>query len=179
MCFEIKGKDSSFKVYLRHSLKLKHMKKNQLLGTLFCALFIAFMVQSCNKEFVADDDTFADWDGWALVATENGPAPDLGEAHAANDSTVTRKIYFLDDEEAEDSEYPVGTAIFKHTKSEDGALENFLGMVKRGKDFNPDNNDWEWFKLNADGSIIERGENIGMCGTCHASSNATDYVFSK
>ena len=161
---------------------------------LFCALFVAFIVQSCNKddnddddddmtevmEFVADDETFANWDSWTLVATESGPAPDLGEAHAGNDSTVTRNIYFLDDEEAENGEYPVGTAIFKHTKSETGSIEeNFLGMVKRGNDFNTSNNDWEWFKLNADGSIIERGANIGMCGNCHASANATDYVFSK
>jgi cytochrome c peroxidase len=62
-------------------------------------------------------------------------------------------------------------------------------MVKRGNDFNPDGGDWEWFMLNADGSIASepavrnakmRGANLmnGMCVSCH-SAGSTDYTFTK
>ena len=60
-------------------------------------------------------------------------------------------------------------------------------MVKRGNNFNPANNDWEWFILNADGTVSQDSEgnltrgaalNGGGCGNCHGAAT-TDYVFSK
>ncbi len=168
------------------------MNKNKVLLMLFFAILTVSVVSSCNKdddddddmdmveESIADDNTFADWASWTLEATESGPAPDLGAAHAGNDSTVTRQIYFKDGQDAVGGEYPVGTTILKHTYNPDETL-HYMGMVKRGNDFYPDANNWEWFKLNEDGTIIERGAalNDGGCIGCHSSGNALDYVFSK
>jgi hypothetical protein len=61
-------------------------------------------------------------------------------------------------------------------------------MVKRGNDFSPNGGDWEWFMLNADGSIATdpssgmkmRGASLmnGMCLQCH-SAGSVDYTFTK
>jgi hypothetical protein len=58
-------------------------------------------------------------------------------------------------------------------------------MVKRGGDFNSDNNHWEWFMLDpvsldimVDGAgVTARGANLmdGMCNNCHATANSADF----
>jgi cytochrome c peroxidase len=59
-------------------------------------------------------------------------------------------------------------------------------MVKRGADFNPDGNGWEWFMTDVNlTTVLTQGDNAtagdGMCATCHAgantNSNGTDWVF--
>ena len=61
-------------------------------------------------------------------------------------------------------------------------------MVKRGNNFDPDHNDWEYFVLQPDGKIAMdgdgnplRGANLmgGMCVSCHAQASGSDYIFSK
>ncbi|MEZ4722469.1 MAG: hypothetical protein R2813_11410 [Flavobacteriales bacterium] len=143
-----------------------------------------------NADAVKDDGScrsFDDWSSWTLTATNQGPSPSLGNAHAGNDSTVTRKVYFLDSQSASDGKYPVGTMIIKHTSNGDGTLEEYTGMLKRESGFNAGSGDWEWFVLNADGSVAKdndgmelRGGNLlsGFCLGCHSHA-ATDYVFTK
>ena len=67
-------------------------------------------------------------------------------------------------------------------------INEITGMAKRGNNFDPDNNDWEYFVLNPDGSIATdgegnkmRGANLmgGMCMGCHSAAASPDYIFSK
>jgi hypothetical protein len=159
------------------------------------ALAIVVSLQSCNdddedvkQEFIADDSSFSNFMSWKLEATNQGPDPALGAAHAGNDETVTRMIYYKDSQNPANGEFPVGTIIVKHSKNPDQTVNEFTAMVKRGNDFNPSGGDWEWFMLNADGSIATdpssgmkmRGANLmnGMCLSCH-SAGSVDYTFTK
>ncbi|HKL32869.1 MAG TPA: hypothetical protein VJ919_10055 [Tangfeifania sp.] len=158
------------------------------------ALAIVFSLQSCNddedvkQEFIADDDSFSNFMNWELEETNQGPDPALGAAHAGNDETVTRKIYYKEGQEPVNGQFPVGTIIVKHSSNPDQSVNEFTAMVKRGNDFSPDGGDWEWFMLNTNGSIATdassgmkmRGANLmnGMCLSCH-SAGSTDFTFTK
>lgn len=76
-------------------------------------------------------------------------------------------------------EFPVGTII-----------QLFPGeaMVKRGPDFDPDNNNWEYFELDvsSEGSVIRvRGRDDvinrfgGQCFSCHAAARDFDFICEK
>lgn len=165
----------------------------------YFVMLIAFFVvlQSCSNddeeeddvraEFVATSGDFESFRSWTEVATNHGPDPALGMAHGGNDEDVSRTIYVKDNVDRDaDGEFPVGTLIVKDTRK-DGATMEVTAMVKRGNNFNPDNNDWEWFMLMPDGSIAQdnsmelRGAQLmdGMCGACHTQASSKDYVFSK
>lgn len=139
------------------------------------------------SEFVADDNTFKGFTSWVLEATKSGPDPSLGEAHAGNDASVTRKIYIKDGKSRVNGQYPIGTLVVKHTSNPAGTVNEYTAMVKRGNNFNASGGDWEWFVINADGTIRSdgsnklRGANLmnGMCVGCHGKANTKDYVFSK
>jgi hypothetical protein len=169
------------------------MKTKMLMaGWLMAAILIS--VQSCKDdeeesapEFVASSSDFSGFRSWTQVATHQGPSPSLGEAHHGNDATVTRTIYVKNNQErGSDGKFPVGTLVVKETKK-DGATIEMTAMVKRGNNFNPENNDWEWFMLNGDGTIMTasgsemRGAKLmdGMCGACHSQVKSKDFVFSK
>lgn len=142
-----------------------------------------------NPEFIADNSTFSGFEKWSLIATKNGVDPaNLGMAHAGNDSTSVRKIYFQDANAARvDGEFPVGTVLSKLSTWESGNKQMITAMAKRGNSFDPDGKNWEYFILNADGSILvdgsetKRGANLnnGGCKGCHGKVSNNDYVFSK
>jgi hypothetical protein len=142
-----------------------------------------------NQEFIADDNTFKDFMSWTLVKTIQGkdPALEASGAHAGNDSTVTRKVYVKNNQDRVNGVFPVGTILVKHSNNPAGTVNEFTGMVKRGNNFNPSGNDWEWFMLMPDGTIASqdgmktRGADLmgGMCVGCHSSNKSKDYVFSK
>ena len=140
------------------------------------------------QEFVANDDSFSGFQSWTLVAQNQGPDPALGAAHAGNDSTVTRYIYFKDDASRVDGKYPVGTIIVKEAYNPDNTVHQFTALAKRGNNFNPSANDWEWFILAGDGQIAVdtagnqmRGANLmgGACTGCHSQASNIDFVFSE
>ncbi|MBS1772427.1 MAG: cytochrome P460 family protein [Bacteroidetes bacterium] len=157
-------------------------------------------IESCKKtdnatnttttasEYIADNNSFKDFMNWTLQSTKHGPDPLLGAmAHANNDSSVTRQVYFKNGQNAVNGKYPTGTIIVKHSSNTAGTVNEFTAMVKRGNNFNPNNNDWEYFMLKPDGTIatdtsgmVMRGANLmsGMCGSCHKSASV-DYIFSK
>ena len=173
-------------------LKTYVMKKGNLLTfIMMLAVFISF--QSCDDEedpipeYIADDSSFSSFMNWKLEAQNQGPDPALGPAHAGNDNSVTRRIYFKDGQNPVNGEYPVGTIIVKHSNNADNSVNEFTAMVKRGNDFNPNGGDWEWFMLKPDGTIGDdgsggkmRGANLmnGMCLSCHSASS-TDFSFTK
>lgn len=144
--------------------------------------------QSCFYEFIADDNTFADFSTWSLDAIHNTVDSTFGSAHGINDSTVTRDVYFFDGQPPANGVYPTGTRIVKHSYNLEGTFSQFTAMAKRGNDFDTANNNWEWFLLNADGTIAMDTAGIELrgaylfntvdCSSCHQGA-ATDYVFSK
>lgn len=173
--------------------------KNLTLVKLSAFIFVmAIAFQACNNEddsgddtapeFVATNSDFADFRNWTEVATNQGPSPSLSMAHGGNDENATRTIYIKDNQDrGADGEFPVGTTIVKDTRDGDGNTIEVTAMVKRGNNFNPDNNDWEWFMLTPDGNIAQdnnmelRGPKLmdGMCGACHTQAQSKDFVFSK
>lgn len=173
------------------------MKQLNFLTLASFVIISSFVFQSCKDdeedqptptEFVADSNTFKDFMSWSLDATNQGPDPALGTAHAGNDSNVTRMVYFKDGQKPVNGKYPIGTIIVKHSKNPDQSVNEFTGMVKRGNNFAPSGGDWEWFMLAPDGTIATdgdgnpmRGANLmgGMCISCHTQASNKDYVFSK
>lgn len=174
-------------------------KSNKHLLSIAIILIGTVLIQSCTKdedkddkktadnEFIADSTTFIGFMSWPLEATKNGADPSLGMAHAGNDSTAVRRIYFKDGVNPTNGIYPIGATIVKHTTNAAGTLNEFTGMVKRGNGFNPGKGDWEFFMLSANGKIAYdmgaplRGANLmgGMCGGCHAGAASKDFIFSK
>jgi len=159
-------------------------------------IYAGLIMQACSNdddeqpdpEFVATSADFANFRSWAEVAVNQGPDPALGTAHQGNDETVTRTIYIKDDaSRGSNGEFPVGTLVVKDTRDAEGNTMEVTAMVKRGNNFNPDNNDWEWFMLTPDGEIAEdngmvmRGAALmqGMCGGCHTQAANQDFIFSK
>jgi hypothetical protein len=63
--------------------------------------------------------TFSNFMNWVLEDTNQGPDPALGAAHAGNDETVTREIYYKDGQDPVNGEFPVGTIIVKHSSNPD------------------------------------------------------------
>lgn len=175
--------------------------KKSILFMLIAMVPALFVLQSCDKdsdeegqpeqpdEYIADDNSFANFMSWPLDATTQGADPALGMAHAGNDSTVTRNIYFKDGQDPVNGIYPVGSIIVKHTNNPSHTVNEFTAMVKRGNDYNTSGGDWEWFMLNPDGTIATdpntgndmRGADLmgGMCLGCHTVASSKDYVFSK
>lgn len=171
------------------------MRKQKLIAVMVALFVASAIVQSCKKnedkkviEFIADNSTFKDFKTWKLEKTNNGPSPSLGEAHAGNDATVVRKVYFKNGQSRENGKYPIGTIIVKHSTNPAGTVNEITGMVKRGNGFNPTTGDWEWFMLNEDGSImLDGGKEVrggaslmgGMCNGCHGKASSNDFTFSK
>ena len=171
------------------------MRKTTTLHLLSLFFVAAIVIQACSKdddktdepensnEFIANDDTFANFQTWPLKATLKGADPAVGNLHGGNDSTVTRNIYIKDDVVRENGLFPQGTVIVKHSFNTAGSLNEYTGMVKRGGNFNSNNNGWEYFSLNADGSIATaagvelRGSDLLTCDDCHAGAKSTDYVY--
>lgn len=148
-------------------------------------------VTSINFDSAATIDdgscmTFTTWEEWILEVTKTGIDTTLGVAHFSTDSTSTRDVYFFEGQDPSGGKYPEGTMIFKHVRTIDSTQAEYVGMVKQEKGFNKESNDWEWFVLNADGTVQTdsegdiRGGNIynGFCTNCHISA-VTDMVFSK
>lgn len=171
------------------------MKKMVLVFTSAIAFTGLVISQSCKKakdanaEFIADDNSFKGFSAWPEQATFNGPDPLLGAmAHANNDSSVVRSVYFKDGQDRVNGKFPVGTLIVKHSTNPSGTVDEFVGMAKRGNNFDPSHNDWEYFVLKSDGTIMAdaggaalRGADVlsGLCVSCHGGASGKDYVFSK
>lgn len=171
------------------------MKKTVLLLTLMVASWGLILSQSCNKakdtpkEYVADANSFKDYSTWPKQGSYNGPDPLLGAmAHANNDSSVVRNVYFKNGQDRVNGKFPVGTIVVKHSTNPSGTVNEVTGMVKRGNNFDPTHDDWEYFMLKPDGSLMSdstgmvmRGATLmgGMCAGCHGGASSKDYIFSK
>lgn len=153
------------------------------------------MVFDHPSEFIANDETFANYQSWPLIDERSDQNPLLGDmAHQDTGSPATRKIYkkqLYAKPEAMGLGYPVGTTLVKEVISNNEIVE-ITAMVKRGGEFNAAGGHWEWFMLDPENGRIlldetntaARGANLlnGMCSACHtaatgSSNEGTDFVF--
>ena len=177
------------------------MKKNYYLLSLMLLLGASVSFTSCDKdeddvvvepepeEYVATNDSFKSIMTWTLGAAPVGIDPALGTAHAGNDSTVTRSIYFKDNAKPVNGKYPVGTVVVKHSHNPAETVDMYTAMVKRGNNFDSANGDWEYFMLAGDGQIgMDNGMEMrgngatmmnGMCLMCHSGASDKDYIFTS
>lgn len=157
------------------------------------AISAAFLVFSCSStsdskdEFIATLSDFEGYTSWTEMETLYGPDQLLQTAHGANDS-LYRTVYVKNNAQPNSKgNYATGTLIVKELRTESGELTGALTMMaKRGADFNPDGNGWEWFMTSTDlTTVLTQGDNAtaggGLCASCHAGANAnnngTDWVF--
>jgi cytochrome c1 len=136
-------------------------------------------------EFVAAASDFTGFKSWDQPSGPHvGPDPaEIGQAHGALDSTLTRYIYLnnASAERGSNNQFPQGTIFVKQTVKMDGSVVATTGMAKRGAGFNATHNGWEWFLLNEDGTIAQRGAEIAAapCGSCHSANADEDFVWAK
>jgi len=153
----------------------------------------AVILSSCSsttdtkeQEYIATLDDFKGYTSWTKVDTKFGPDPLLSSAHGVTDS-LYRNVYVKDNQKASNGKYPTGTIVLKELQDNMGNVTGALTvMVKRGANFNPDGNGWEWFMTDVNlTTVLTQGDNAtagdGMYATCHAGANAnnngTDWVF--
>jgi len=177
-------------------IKIHIMKAKRYFKFLLSIATLIVFLSACSddddddtkKEFIASSSDFTNFSSWTKLATKQGPDARLGAAHAGNDSTATRTVYIKENNDRNsDDEFPIGTIIVKDVRDKDNASLGVTAMVKRGNDFNPDHNDWEWFLLTTDGKIAQdngadlRGAQLlgGACGSCHSQNKSKDFVFTK
>ncbi|WP_281557635.1 cytochrome P460 family protein [Thalassomonas sp. RHCl1] len=147
------------------------------------------------SEYQADNSDFADFRSWSEIEERSDQNPLLGGmAHGGDNPDSTRRIFkkqLYANPDSMEQGYPIGTILVKEVEQE-GVIVEITAMVKRGGDFSPDHQDWEWFMLDPDSLEImlddngdeTRGANLmdGMCASCHSQANpdsgyGKDYVF--
>ena len=77
------------------------------------------------------------------------------------------------------TEFPEGSVIVREKISGKQPLmpELLTVMVKRGKNFNPASNDWEYLVVDGSGAgVLARGK-MDSCNSCHSQKKETDFVF--
>ncbi len=171
------------------------MKRKSIFALLAIVFIGAGVLQSCKTdsatstptEFVADNTTFSGFTSYPVGATLHGANPTLGPmAHGGQDTSVTRKVHYKNNQDRVNGKFPIGTVIVKQSTSPKG-MNEITAMVKRGNNFNPTAGDWEFFMLMPSGEIATdangplRGANLlnGMCAGCHTGAAAKDYIFTK
>ena len=141
-----------------------------------------------DTEFVAALEDLSGYEDWERIDyTIDDTNPAAGSAHAATLREYSRIVYRNASAKAQGSAYPRGSIIVKETFTWENGTRKFaatgglLAMVKRGGDFNPEGNGWEWIALAPDRSgIAGRGgaEMMnGNCNACHSSAQSKDFVF--
>ncbi len=148
---------------------------------------------AAQAEFIAELSDMANYMSWDEVDYSIGNTNEfLAGIHQGNDDTFSRRVFSnpLASNLGADGEYPNGAILVKEVKTISSGNDEFaadgglLAMVKRGGDFNTENNGWEWFALSSDMSeILARGANVmeNGCNSCHAAAEfqegGADYVF--
>lgn len=148
---------------------------------------------SAGGEFEAVINDFVDYQNWTLADYVIGATnPNIGGAHGAGVDTLTRKTFMNATAATSIGGFAPGAIIikevFSYTTTENGLEKTLLpsgglvAMVKRGGNFNPDHNGWEWFMLERDlSSVVAQGADLGngACSSCHGKASGQDYVFAK
>lgn len=147
------------------------------------ALFKAETLAGEPVEVVKNIEDFKQYTTWRLVRTLLGPDPFLGDAHGAG--TFFRSIYVSPaDAKRVNGQFPAGTMFLKQLRTNNngnpGDITDALTvMVKRGAQFSPEGNGWEYFMTDtALTQTMMRGGSETMCFGCHSAAKDLDFVFS-
>lgn len=166
---------------------------------------ILIILMSCKKEeeviveeneFVARNSDFEGWRNWPIVkkTADTSLLANSGGAHLSRVPNSQRWVYVKGNaSRAADGQYPIGTMIVKEYRKTSGDTINtfYVAMTKRGKNFNPDFGNWEWFHIDpvslkirlAGGGVNAeyRGATLftNTCNQCHVAAKSKDFVFSK
>jgi len=124
-------------------------------------------------------DVGVDWSGWATWSKVNAE-PFVSKGHKKPWVNVYVPPEQVSTYAALEGEMPEGFAIVKSVhKDADGVAGDVAAltvMVKMGSDYDPDNGNWYYGVLSADGSKAMNEGKIGACIGCHSSAD-TDYLF--
>ena len=145
-----------------------------------------------NSEFVATVEDFENYLQWESIDYSIGDTnAAIGQGHQGDNDVFSRRVYQNDVAESRSgNRFPQGSILIKEiTTWETGEREfapelGLVAMVKRGGNFNIENNGWEWFDLfpTAD-TILGRGGDFrnNGCNNCHRAAEGqeggVDYVF--
>lgn len=155
--------------------------RSSILIALFAATLIVYSCTSntvippeSNEEYIVTTDSLLNWRNWNIRGTVE--RPDINEFR----TVYTNRIEAVDQEEGF---YAQGTIIMKVLASYDSISDDkfYQVMIKRGGDFNPLGNGWEWIMTDDLNDLSTRGGNEAVmpdgtpCVACHGAQN--DYVF--
>ncbi len=115
-----------------------------------------------------------------LCADATGNNKDLNGPHQSKYFTVyVNDIGRQAMLEQSNPKFPEGSVIVKEKLPDQKSLtpELLTMMIKRKKDFDSANGDWEYLVTDATGAKIERRGNLQNCQACHVASQKTDYIF--
>lgn len=153
--------------------------------------YLFSQISDAKKEFIAQDKDFANYALWPQTthAPLRGVDPSgilNGGAHESKNDKISRRVFINNpDVILTSGEYPTGTILVKEMAHDDTGIAAVMAMVKRGGEFNNNNNGWDWYILGNDGKIqadaSTHGANLmnGMCNSCHVGAKAKDYLFTK
>jgi cytochrome c553 len=170
------------------------MKNASYVGTAFIVIpIVLFSWYGCKSDSTTESEElhglaeFISYSDWEIIDRTVGPDPLLSVAHGTTDDFV--RVVYIDPPEAQPvgGSYPVGTIIVKELRDQEGETVGPLtALIKRGGNFNPAGNGWEWFMTNEERTaIMTSGDNEtamdGMCAGCHSAAtnpaNGIDWVF--
>lgn len=145
-----------------------------------------------NEEFVASISNFQNYLQWPVVDYSIGDTNiDIGGGHQGLNNSYSRLVYMNEiAAQSEGGDFQKGSILIKEITSWESGQREFspqlglVAMVKRGANFNTENNGWEWFDLATDTSqVIGRGGDFrnNGCNSCHLlaeqQEGGKDYVF--
>lgn len=119
---------------------------------------------------------FADWASW----TKKTPARLMSKSHSKMWVEIYTDGAASAPFDAKQGPYPEGARIVKaqYAAESGGDAKNLTVMKKMPAGYDPDNGDWYYGVLGADGSVMKEGK-IEMCSMCHDQVSEQDYVFGQ
>jgi hypothetical protein len=177
-------------------LEEENMRKSVLLfiiitGITIATLLVPISALTGGKKWeddsyvtqLSDIEGYTSWKKVNLEPVTGDRTGFLGPAHAGEEGF--REIYVNNIGRAvstgsADFPYPVGTIIVKEAYMNEGGMKGMLGavtiMIKRGSNYDPSHNNWEYMMVSPENEIMRQGKVEGCTG-CHANASDTDYVF--
>jgi len=123
-------------------------------------------------------DVGVDWTGWSSWTKVNA-APFESKGHKAPFANVYVQPEQAATYAALAGEMPEGFAVVKSIHKDAGGSAGDVKMItvmaKMGSDYDPDNGNWYYGVLSADGSKAMKEGKLEMCSNCH--STGKDYLF--
>jgi hypothetical protein len=125
-------------------------------------------------------DTGIDWSTWESWAKVN-KAPFVSKGHKKPWVNVYVAPEHLEAYKAASGEMPQGFAVVKSVHDDVGGsagpAKTLTVMAKMGPDYDPDNGNWYYAVVSADGSTVKNEGKLEACLNCHSSGE--DYLFAS